>query len=160
MRSRAEHDNSVVLRWSVKSADNAGCRSEADSHRERTACSPLEAPWDSQAKSSHSSPSANGYTRSTLPSITTLREGWNCKALEDPARDWGVTLNGMPLPVVSYLDDSISVTMPDWVLLLIPPESHLLEILKWKLGEHTVSLTECWSESLLPSSGRGWTETL
>lgn len=53
----------------------------------------------------------------------------------------------MPLPVVSYLDDSISVTMSDWDLLLIPFESHMLEILKRKLGEYIVSPKECWSES-------------
>lgn len=73
-RSRAECDNPGISRWSVKSADNAGYRGKADSHRKRTICSPLEACWDSHARSSQSSASANGTREALfLPSSTSER---------------------------------------------------------------------------------------
>lgn len=46
--------------------------------------------------------------RNTIPFITTLRDDWNGMALEDPVRVCGVTLKGMLLPLLSYLDHSIS----------------------------------------------------
>lgn len=104
-----------------------------DSHRKRTARSPTKAPWDSRTGSNQSSVSAYGYWKSHIPSTISHGEDPNRKALEDPVMVCGIILNGVPLPLVSYLGHSISNN----ACLGSPcnsTESHLLKILKWNSG--------------------------
>lgn len=93
-------------RWSVKSADNAGCRGKAGS-QEKDCLQPSEAPGDSQAGSLRARllHMATGEALS-LPSSPSERT-----ELQGTGRSseglWS-TLNGIPLPLVSYPDHSLS----------------------------------------------------
>lgn len=93
-------------RWSIKSADNVGCRSKAGS-QEKDCLQPSEAPGDSQAGSLRA-PLLHMATGEALSLPSSPSERTELQGIVRSSEGLWSTLNRIPLPLVSYPDHSLS----------------------------------------------------